>query len=65
VVYDDVNAPKLLVKVYLGASDAVIAFVVVPEIVANKVPNTLKSPEISAEPDTDREPDMCGSNIFI
>ena len=42
-----------------------MAFCEVPEMVANNVPNTVKSPEISPEPDTDREPDMCGSNIFI
>ena len=29
------------------------------------VPKTFKSPEISAELDTDNDPDMCASNIFI
>jgi hypothetical protein len=65
VVYDDVKVPKLLVKVYLGASDAVIALLVVPDMVALMVPSTVKSPEISPEPDTDREPDINGLNIFI
>jgi hypothetical protein len=65
VVYDDVKLPKLDVSVYFGASDAVNAFVVVPLIVAFMVPNTVKSPEIWAELDTDKDPDMCASNIFI
>jgi hypothetical protein len=29
------------------------------------VPRTVKSPEISPEPDTEREPDISGLNIFI
>jgi hypothetical protein len=51
--------------VYLGANDAVSAFVVVPLIFALIIPRTVKSPCISAEEETDREPDMCASNIFI
>ena len=56
---------KLEVRVYLGAKDAVSAFVVVPLISALIIPRTVKSPCISAEEETDREPDMCASNIFI
>jgi hypothetical protein len=41
-----VNAPKLEVNVYFGASDAVNAFVVVPDMVALILPKTVKSPEI-------------------
>jgi hypothetical protein len=29
------------------------------------IPDTFKSPEKSEEPDTDSDPDMCASNIFI
>ena len=65
VVYDDVNWLKLEVRVYFGASDAVNAFVDVPLTVAFIVPSTVKFPEISAELDTDSDPDMCASNIFI
>jgi hypothetical protein len=60
-----VNVLKLEVRVYLGANDAVLAFVVVPLIFALIIPRTVKSPCISAEEETDREPDMCASNIFI
>ncbi len=42
-----------------------MALLVVPEIVAFMVPSTVKSPEICPEPDTDKEPDINGSNIFI
>ena len=30
-----------------------------------KLPETIKLLEISAELDTDKDPDMCASNIFI
>lgn len=65
VVYEPVNVWKLEVNRYIAACEAETAFCEVPEIVANNVPSTVNSPEISPEPDTDREPDMCGSNIFI
>jgi hypothetical protein len=42
-----------------------MALLVVPEIVAFMVPSTVKLPEIFPEPDTDKEPDINGSNIFI
>jgi hypothetical protein len=61
VVYEPVNDSKLEVNVYFGASDAVMALVVVPDM----VPKTLKFSEISPEPDTEREPVINGSNIFI
>jgi hypothetical protein len=60
-----VNSPKLEVNVYFGASDAVNALLVVPDMVALIFPKTVKSPEISPEPDTEREPVINGSNIFI
>jgi hypothetical protein len=65
VVYEDVNWWKLDVRVYDAAWDAEIALLVVPEIVAFIVPSTVKSPEIRPEPDTDKEPDINGSKIFI
>jgi hypothetical protein len=60
-----VKVLKLEVRVYFGANDAVSALVVLPLMVALIIPSTVKSPCISAEEDTDREPDMCASNIFI
>jgi hypothetical protein len=65
VVYELVKAPKLEVNRYAAACDAEIALVVVPEMFPLMVPSTVRSPEISPEPDTDKEPDMSGSNIFI
>ncbi len=46
VVYEEVNELKLEVSVYLGASEAVNALVVVPLTVANNVPKTVKSPSM-------------------
>jgi len=69
VVYDEVVAnseESLPSKSWaLSASDADIAFEVVPLIVAVMVPITVKSPVICPEPETIREPDIIGSNIFI
>ncbi len=49
----------------LDAYEELTAFDVVPLIVAFIVPSTVKSPWICAEPDTERDPVICGSNISI
>ena len=49
----------------MAACDAEMALLVVPLMVAFIVPSTVKSPEISAELDTESEPVICASNIFI
>lgn len=65
------NVLKLLVKVYFGAYEAVWASVIEPEILPEIVPSTDRLPEInksleiSPDPDTESDPDMCASNIFI
>jgi hypothetical protein len=48
-----------------NAIEALTAFDVVPLIVAFIVPSTVKSPFMCAEPDTERDPVINGSNIFI
>ena len=53
------------VDLIFEACDAEMALLVVPLMVAFIVPSTVKSPEISAELDTESEPVICASNIFI
>jgi hypothetical protein len=49
----------------LVANEEEMADDVVPLMVAFIVPSTVKSPEKFADPDTERDPVITGSNIFI